>query len=231
MSRYAWLLFDADGTLFDFQRAESIALKNTPFQMGLVVPAGYVETYHRINTLLWESFEAGDLLARDVRTKRFQWVFESLGIAGDAQAFSETFLRNLVEASTFLAEAKPLLAQLKLQYRLSLLTNGFADVQHARIARLGVASLFESIIISEEVGVAKPDPAIFDIVLERMGWPDKSTVLMIGDSLSSDILGGSNAGIDTCWFNPESKPNDSDVAPTYEIRRLGELRALLAIKE
>ncbi len=231
MSRYTWLLFDADGTLFDFQHAEAIALKNTPAQMGLIVPALYASTYHQINAALWKDFEAGKLTARDVRIERFRLLFEDLGIAGNSNDFGEAFLRNLIQASTFFAGAESLLLQLKHQYSLALLTNGFADVQHARIARLGVGDLFNPIIISEEVGVAKPDPAIFDIALKGMGHPDKARVLMIGDSLSSDIRGGSNAGIDTCWFNPESSTNETDVVPTYEISNLSDLPALLSIEE
>jgi 2-haloacid dehalogenase len=227
MNRYTWLLFDADGTLFDFQHAEKIALKRTPTEVGLDVPANYESTYHQINAALWKKFEAGQLLARDVRTERFRGLFETLDIDGDSIAFGETFLKILIQESTFFAGAHSLLAQLKQRYRLALLTNGFADVQHARIARLGVGDLFDPVIISEEVGVAKPHSAIFDIALERMGHPDKANVLMIGDSLSSDIRGGSNAGIDTCWFNPDSRTNTTDIAPTYEIRRLSDLPALL----
>lgn len=231
MSRYTWLLFDADGTLFDFQHAEAIALASTPRQMGIVVPSSFAETYHQINASLWEKFEAGELRAHDVRTQRFQQLFEALGIPEDSAPFSEAFLKNLINASSFLAGAEALLAYLKQGYRLALLTNGFADVQHARIARLGVERLFDPIIISEEVGVAKPDPAIFDLALEKMANPAKPTVLMIGDSLSSDIRGGLNAGIDTCWLNLDSIRNDSDIKPTHEIHSLSELLPLLAAED
>jgi YjjG family noncanonical pyrimidine nucleotidase len=223
-------LFDADGTLFDFQHAEAIALKNTPLQMRILPPANYASAYHQINNTLWKDFEAGNLSAQAVRAKRFRLLFEELSLVGDSHAFSEAFLQNLIEASTFLKGAELLLARLRSRFKLALLTNGFADVQHARIARLGLDDLFDPVIISEEVGVAKPDPAIFDIALERMGHPDRTCVLMIGDSLSSDIRGGSNAGIDTCWFNPASSVNETCVVPTYEIARLGELYSLLAME-
>ena len=228
MSRYTWLLFDADGTLFDFQHAEAIALKTTPDQMGLVVPASFVATYHRVNNALWRRFEGGELRASGIRRERFRLLFEDLGLVGDSLAFSEAFLENLIQESTLLDGAQSLIDQLKHQYHLALLTNGFASVQHARIARLGVGDLFNPVIISEEVGVAKPDPAIFDIALAQMGYPDKASVLMIGDSLSSDIRGGSNAGIDTCWFNPSASINRTDVVPTYEISILSDLPALLS---
>ena len=226
MKFYTWLLFDVDGTLLDFQQAESVALNTTPSQMGVVMPAEYVSTYHQINDSLWRDFEAGALSAQDVRTKRFYLLFKELKIAGDAQAFSEGFLKNLIAASAFFEGTEQVLRKLEGQFRLALLTNGFADVQHARIARLGLGELFDPIIISEEVGAAKPDPAIFDFALERMGGPDRDNVLMIGDSLSSDIQGGWNAGIDTCWLNPASITNETDVVSTYEIKHLRELLAL-----
>ena len=230
MTSYRWLLFDADGTLLDFQRAEAIALRNTPLKMGVAVPANYVSAYHQINDVLWQEFEAGNLCAQDVRMRRFQLLFEATNIDGDSHAFSEAFLQNLIEASTFLDGAEPLLTRLRSRFKLALLTNGFADVQHARIARLGLGDLFDPVIISEEVGFAKPDPAIFDIALARMGNPDKASVLMIGDSLSSDIQGGASAGIDTCWFNPSSSANETGVVPTYEIHHLGELLVLLSVE-
>lgn len=225
---YTWLLFDADGTLFDFQGAEDIALTTTPLKMGLAMPDDYASVYHRINASLWRDFEAGSLSAQEVRTRRFQRLFETLNIHEDSQRFSEAFLRELVNATTFLSGARQLLSQLKQRFNLALLTNGFADVQRARIKRLEIVNLFDPVIISEEVGVAKPNPAIFDIALAGMGHPGRDGVLMLGDSLSSDIQGGVNAGIDTCWFNPASNINNTDVAPTYEIQNLGDLPSLLA---
>jgi len=109
MSAYTWLLFDADGTLFDFQGAEDIALRTTPSKMDVVMPANYASTYHKINASLWKDFEAGTLRAQEVRTKRFQWLFEELSLVGDSHTFSEAFLKELINATTFLAGAKQLL--------------------------------------------------------------------------------------------------------------------------
>jgi len=231
MTQYAWLIFDADGTLFDFEHAEAMALTNTPRQLNLAVPAVFSQAYHRINNGLWKRFEAGELLAHDIRRERFSQLFEELELAGDSHAFGEAFLDNLVNETMFLEGAEALINHLKGSYRLAILTNGFASVQHARISRLGLRDLFHPIIISEEVGAAKPDAAVFDIALRKMGDPDKDKVLMIGDSLESDIHGGSNAGIDTCWFNPSSQPNPTSIHPTYEIQRLHELHALLGARD
>ncbi len=231
MTSYTWIIFDADGTLFDFQHAEALALKETPAQMGLQVTADFGDTYHAINESLWRSFEAGISRAQDVRTERFKQLFERLNIAGDSNAFSEAFLKNLIRESTFLEGAESLLALIKNRISLVLLTNGFADVQHARIARLGLEDAFDHVIISEEVGVAKPDRAIFKIAFEQMKRPDKGSVLIVGDSLSSDIRGGTDYGIDTCWFNPNSHANRTDIEPTYEIRFLNEVTDLLSPAE
>ena len=231
MNPYTWLILDADGTLLDFQRAEAVALGNSLIQMGLQVSGDFCDTYHAINDSLWQEFEAGILCAHEIRAKRFMQVFERLGMVGDSNAFSAAFLNNLVRESTFIDGAESLLIGLKNRIGVVLLTNGFADVQRARIARLGLVDTFDHVIISEEVGAAKPDRAIFDIAFERMGRPDKSSVLIMGDSLSSDIQGGLNYGIDTCWFNPDQRANTTGIKPTYEIKHLNDVVDLLLCAE
>jgi len=231
LNSYTWLILDADGTLLDFQQAEAAALGKTLIQMGVQVSGDFCDTYHAINDSLWQEFEAGILCAQEVRTQRFMRVFEKLGIAGDSNAFSEAFLKNVVRESTFIEGAKSLLARLENRIGLVLLTNGFADVQRSRIARLQLADRFDHVLISEEVGVAKPDRAIFEIAFERMRRPDKADVLIIGDSLSSDVQGGLNYGIDTCWFNPNQRSNTTGIEPTYEIGHLDEVAGLLFCSE
>lgn len=227
MTPYTWLILDADGTLLDFQRAEAAALEKTPVQMGLQVSGDFGDSYHAINNSLWQEFEAGILCAHDVRTERFMRVFKKLGIVGDSDAFSEAFLKNVIRESRFIDGAELLLAELRGRIGLVLLTNGFADVQHARIARLGLHETFDHVIISEEAGAAKPDGEIFKIAFEQMGQPEKPRVLIIGDSLSSDIQGGLDYGIDACWFNPDHRANTTRLEPTYEIGHLNEVAKLL----
>lgn len=227
MISYTWLILDADGTLLDFRRAEAVALEETPIQMGLRVSSDFPGTYHAINDSLWREFEAGVLRAHEVRNERFMRVFERLGIAGDSSVFGETFLKNVIRESTFIDGAESLLTRLKNRIGLVLLTNGFADVQRARIAKLGLGDTFDHVIISEEVGAAKPDRAIFEIAFERMGQPDKANVLIVGDSLFSDIRGGADYGIDTCWFNADQRTNTTGIEPTYEIGHLNEIAELV----
>lgn len=227
LRRYDWALLDIDGTLLDFRQAETLALTHTPSELGLNVPEGFLAAYHEINDGLWRQFESGLLSARDVRTQRFEHLFDKLDLPGDPNVFSETYLANLSKHSTFLDGAERLLAGLKDRIGLVALTNGFADVQHARIARLGLQDAFQHVVISEEVGVAKPEPGVFDIVFERIGHPPKDAVLMVGDSLSSDIRGGSDYGIDTCWYNPDHLTNTTHIEPTYEIEHLDDVSGLL----
>ena len=227
MAAYAWLILDADGTLFDFHRAEAAALDRTPRQMGVKVPPEFLSTFRTINASLWKAFEAGRLRAHDVRTLRFAQLFETLRLPGDPAAFSEAFLTNLVRETRFHDGAESLLTSLRHRVGLVLLTNGFADVQRARIERLGLQGTFDHVLISEEIGAAKPHPATFDIAFARMGHPDRRRVLMAGDSLSSDIQGGEDYGIDTCWFNPGRVANGTAANPTYEIAHLGELTELV----
>jgi 2-haloacid dehalogenase len=227
MATYTWLILDADGTLLDFHRAEAAALDRTLRQMGLEPPPEFSSTFRTINASLWQAFEAGCLRAHDVRTLRFAQLFETLRLPGDPAAFSEAFLTNLVRETRFHDGAESLLTSLRHRVGLVLLTNGFADVQHARIEQLGLQDTFDHVLISEEIGAAKPHRAAFDAAFSCMGHPDRRRVLMVGDSLSSDIRGGEGYGIDTCWFNPGRAANGAAAHPTYEITHLSELVALI----
>ncbi len=231
MTRYSWLILDADGTLLDFEAAERRALKRTPEEIGLTVPPAFQETYASVNAELWGAFEQGRIGAWDVRTRRFREVFRRLRLEADPDRFSESFLRNVIHGSTFMHGAEQLLTDLRGRVRLLLLTNGFSDVQRARIERLGLESAFDHVIISEEVGVAKPQRAIFDLALEQMGQPERGSVLVVGDSLASDILGGLSSDLDTCWFNPDREPCPTELRPTYEIVSLEALPSLLGLCE
>lgn len=223
MALYEWLLIDADGTLFDYDRAEAEALAGA-FAEFNVNPASHVaETYREINGWIWRAFERGEISQADLRIRRFEKLFAAVGVRLDATDFSRAYLEHLSRGAHLIDGAESVVRALRSKVRLLLLTNGLADVQRPRLARSAIRGLFDDVVISEEVGVAKPDERIFDICFARMGHPERSSVLMVGDSLTSDIRGGIEYDLATCWFNPKRKPNESGLHPRYEIRTLAEL--------
>jgi 2-haloacid dehalogenase len=225
--RYEWILFDADGTLFDYDRAEASALARTFEQFGLSLRSHAVKSYRRINGEIWRQFEQGRIDQQRLRTRRFELLAEAVGVSFDPTGFSTRYLENLALGVDLIDGAEPLLEALDGRVGLALITNGLQEVQRPRLARSAIGHYFSEVIISEEVGAAKPDPRIFDVAFERMGCPPRDKVLIVGDSLSSDIKGGSDYGIDTCWFNPESRPRVGDHRIRYEIVELAQLLDLV----
>ena len=240
--RYDIILFDADDTLFDFRRSERHAFAQTMTAFGFDYDEAYhLEVYQRVNTAIWEEFAQGRITQKALKVKRFRRLGEALARPDSApihtggasvprndvqpagfnpEAFAEAYETNLGNACFLLEGSEALVRRLRGTHRLGIVTNGLERVQSVRIAQSPIADCFETIIISESVGVAKPDPAIFDLTLARLGHTDRKSVLMVGDSLASDIRGGLNAGLDTCWYNPEGLAGRADIRPTYEIRSL-----------
>jgi 2-haloacid dehalogenase len=228
---YTWLFWDADGTLFDYDLAEAAALEGTFRYLDLHFSPAYAEAYREINHQVWVDFENGRISSAALRVRRFELLFEAVKIQGDASTFSQHYLLHLSQQAQLIEGAEALIQQLAGEFRLALITNGLSDVQRPRLALSPFANRFDEVAISEELGAAKPDPAYFEEVFRRIGahfeTPRRDQVLVIGDSLSSDIQGGINFGLDTCWFNPHAKPPHPTLSPHYEIRRLAELLNLL----
>jgi len=225
---YTWLLFDADGTLFDYEQAEATALQSTFAQFGVPFPPGALDVYHLINGQMWQALEQGQITQAALATRRFELLFETLGQPMPPE-FSPAYLEQLGRCAVLMDGAEAVLKALYPQHRIAVLTNGISAVQRSRLARSTIHGYIHELIISEEVGVAKPDAAFFDLAFERLGQPSKADVLMIGDSLSSDMRGASRYGLDTCWFNPARLPRPEDITLTYEIATLGELTTLLGV--
>ena len=228
---YQWLLFDADGTLFDYDQAERNALKNTFAQLGYPFETEYLAEYRRVNHEIWLQFERGDIDQITLRTRRFELLFQAVNLQADPQAFSPTYLANLAQQTCLIDGARETVRLLGDRFELAIITNGLKEVQRPRFAKSAIHKYLTQIVISDEVGVAKPDPGIFDVAFAQMNQPAKDEVLIIGDSLTSDIRGGLNYGIDTCWFNPAGKRNYHSFVPTYEIGRLDELPGLLGVTQ
>jgi 2-haloacid dehalogenase len=226
---YAWILFDADGTLFDYDAAETAALTASFAQIGRTFPPEHSEIYRRINGRMWVELEKGITTQARIRVERFERLFEEIKVESDPVLFSENYLTNLSRRIELIDGAETTVAALAAFSRLMLITNGIAEVQRPRFAASAIHGHFADLVISEEVGAAKPDPEIFDTAFAMMGHPRKADVLIVGDSLSSDIKGGLDYGIDTCWFNPSGLPTSESVVPMYEIVRIDQLLDLVVI--
>lgn len=227
MQQYTWLLFDADGTLFDYDKAETQALRQTFEQFGHPYQAEYLALYRPINQQLWVDLEHGAITPAALQVRRFELLLQTLGIEGDGAAFGARYLQNLAGAWALIDGAEEMIRALHPAYRLMVITNGLRDVQRPRLNASPIGKYFADVVISEEIGVAKPSSGFFDVAFERMGHPDKRQVLLIGDSLSADIRGGIDYGIDTCWFNPGHLPRPAGWDIRYEISALSQFIILL----
>lgn len=225
--RYDVLLFDLDDTLFDFGMTEKNALHNLFMEYGL--PNGvkdYLPSYKAISKVLWDDLEQGRTTLANIKVERFKQLFLEQALDIDAEVFGHKYIENLGKEVHMIEGVEEMLSNLA-GCRFAVLTNGFTIAQHARIGGSSLKDLFEIIITSEEAGYQKPQPEIFEYILDKLNVTDKSRVLMIGDSLSSDIQGGNNFGIDTCWFNPHVKNNTTAIHPTYEIQTWDQLVEIL----
>ncbi|MFD1772735.1 YjjG family noncanonical pyrimidine nucleotidase [Paenibacillus rhizophilus] len=223
--KYEVILFDADDTLFDYGQAESYALREAFNQFGMPsVFEDCASAYKEINKALWRDLELGLISSAELRVERFTRLFAAHGLDLDPESFSAAYLLHL-GAGIFLIEGAANLSGELAGCRLAVITNGIKEVQYSRIQGSELRDTFAHIIISEEVGSQKPERGIFDHAFARLGLTaeDKRKVLIVGDTLTSDIQGGISYGIDTCWFNPLGKPGDPEIVPTYEIRALSEL--------
>lgn len=228
MKTYRVFLMDADETLFDFKKAEAEGLKNALAEHGIVCTPEIHARYHKINDGLWKQLERGEVTRENLLIERFVRLAEEFSLVLDAVAFNQTYMRCLGEGSFLFDGAEEICRGLCARgAKLYIVTNGTAPVQHRRFAKCPATECFEKIFISEEIGAAKPERAFFDRVLAEIPGVGREEMLIVGDSLSSDIAGGAVAGIDTCWYNPAGKENTSPHSPTYEIRSLEELYKFL----
>ena len=221
------IFFDLDDTLLDFTRAEREALSRA-FRCFDIDPAPTVlDRYHVINREQWELLEEGVLTRAQVQTRRFDLLFEELGVRCSSREACDCYEDFLAQGHWFIPGAVELLAELAPRYDLYLASNGAAAVQQSRLKSAGIGPYFKDIFISEELGADKPGPAFFAAAFSAIPDFNPETALIVGDSLTSDIRGGRNAGIRTCWFNPHGKPARPDITPDYTIRALAELPDLL----
>lgn len=227
MKPYKTLLFDADNTLLDFTRSEREALTDTLTLYGLPCTEDVIATYSRINDAHWKRLERGEITRAFLQVSRFACFLEACGLHADPEKMAVTYPERLATKSFLIPGAEEVTKTLAKTYDLYIITNGNASVQHGRFDPSPIRKYFRGCFISQELGAEKPSSEFFDIVKKSIPGFRPELALVIGDSLTSDICGGVNAGIDTCWYNPKSKQNTGNVPVTYEIRDLRELLTLL----
>jgi 2-haloacid dehalogenase len=221
-----FLFLDLDDTILDFHKAERIALSKTIRDFGVEPTEEVLHRYHLINKWHWEQLELGKLTRAEVLENRFKVLFQELGREVDATACARAYERNLSVGHYFLPGAEEAVEALSKKYRLFLASNGTASVQKGRMTSANLYRFFEKVFVSQEIGYNKPSEAYFDTCFAQIPGFDRAKAIMVGDSLSSDIKGGINAGIATVWVNPEHK-DCGNVKPDYEIESLSQLEALL----
>jgi 2-haloacid dehalogenase len=222
-----YLFLDLDDTILDFHKAERIAVSKTFREFGVEPTEALLHRYHLINKAHWEMLERGELTREQVLVGRFRVLFEELGVAVDPAACTAAYSENLAIGHYFMPGAEEAVERLSKKYRLFLASNGTASVQHGRMTSANLYRFFEKVYVSQDIGFNKPSIEYFERCFAQIPDFDPKKAMMVGDSLTSDIRGGINAGIATCWVNPNHLPGREDIHPDYEIEALPQLEALL----
>ncbi len=221
------VLLDLDDTVLDFHKAEKIALMKALEVHGLNTDEEVLSSYSEINKIHWQRLERGEETRAEVLVNRFCDLFLKFGIESDPAQMKLTYESFLGQGHYFMPGAERMLKDLHGKYRLYLASNGTWKVQKGRIESAGISPLFDGLFVSELVGADKPSVDYFAAVFREIPDFKKSETVIVGDSLTSDILGGNRAGILTVWYNPKGAEKTDVAAPDYEIRDLSELAPLL----
>lgn len=229
--RYPILLLDADGTLYDFEASQAHALerayRGAGFANALPYSPEILNGYSRINQSWWRKLERGECTKEELQLGRFREFFESLGISFDPAAFNQMYMEELGNGTYLLSHAEEVCRELAKTCALYIVTNGVSRTQRRRIGGSALNGLFREIFVSEDAGVPKPEAGYFDYVFSKLGEVNRKSILLVGDSLSSDMQGAENAGLDSCWLNPKGTPLPERPRITFTIRDLRELPAIV----
>lgn len=221
------VLLDMDNTILDFDMAERVAIGRTFTALGVPFNDDTIKRYNLINIQHWEMLERGLLTRQEVLVNRFKTLFDEIGSDCDPFLTQEMYETLLAEGHWFMPGAEKMLEDLYSQYRLFVCSNGTTAVQAGRVKSAGIGHYFEKIFVSEFMGCNKPSREYYECCFAEIPGFDRHRTIMVGDSLSSDIQGGINAGIKTCWYNPKGKSLTGSAAPDYEIQELSQLSGLL----
>ena len=222
-----FLLLDLDDTILDFLKSEDYGIRKTLGDAGVEPTDAVCARYSQINKGFWKRLELGEVTRDELNVGRFHQLFEELGVVADAAGCAAVYMENLSSVHFFLPGAEEAVKRLHQKYRLFIVSNGTASTQQRRLTGANLYPYFEQVFISEIVGVNKPDKLFFDRCFAQIPGFDPEKALIVGDSLSSDIRGGKNAGIRTCWVNPAHKTAPEETRPDYEIEALSQLETLL----
>lgn len=228
MKTYTAILLDMDGTLLDFEKCESNALETIFARYGYPYSPEIRSRYNTINSRLWKEYEEGTISKSIIHSTRFEELFQEIGIQGDGLAFNQEYLAELGKNWYPIDGAREVCRLLSSRFRLYLATNGVGMAQRSRAQGSGILPYLEGMFISQEIGAQKPLTAFFEYAASHISGFRKEETLIVGDSLTSDMKGGLNFGLDVCWFNPRRLENPG-LPLTYEIHSLWELPPLLGI--
>ncbi len=219
------ILFDLDDTIFDFKTAERVALSKALITLG-VEPTDYIiSQYSKYNISQWKRLELGELTREQVKVNRYKLLFDELGIDISPEKATAIYEDNLCIGHYFIDGAENMIKSLYAEeYNLYLVSNGAKRVQDGRLKSSGISKYFKAIFISEVVGYEKPSEKFFEYCFEKIENFKREETITVGDSLSSDIKGGINAGIKTVWFNPNNEINNTQLIPDFEINKLSQIR-------
>jgi YjjG family noncanonical pyrimidine nucleotidase len=226
---YDWIFFDADDTLFDFKIAARQAFGIMMSEVGLSTDPALFEVYETCNSATWRDYEEGKIDAKTLRTRRFERflkAIEKVGAANPAE-MNRLLLENLILHTEMLDGALELLEHLAGQVKMAIITNGLREVQRPRIRRLELDRFFDAIMVSDEMGYAKPHPRFFELTMKEIGHPPKEKILVVGDNINSDIRGAKNAELASCWYNPHGIENTTGIVPDYTIQDIRQVKELI----
>ncbi|QLB14224.1 noncanonical pyrimidine nucleotidase, YjjG family [Mannheimia granulomatis] len=217
--KYQWILFDADETLFSFN--SYLGLKSMLARYHIDFSEQDYQEFQAINKPLWVAYQNNEITAQDIQTRRFAKLSEQTGVT--PFQLNQELMAEMAWVSKPLEGVIETLNALYGKVKMGIITNGFTELQRKRLLNTQTEHFFEILVVSEQIGAAKPDRQVFDYAFALMDEFDRTKVLMVGDTLASDILGGNNSGIDTCWLNVSKIKNETHIKPTYEIHNIKQI--------
>lgn len=221
------ILIDLDNTLIDFNECARHSIINAFNELGFTYTDKVFETFITENVKIWKRLEKGEITKPQLRADRWNIILGKLGIDFDGTILEEMFENGVAKGAYAVDGAYELLDYLKDKYKLYIVSNGFRFVQESRLKIGNFEKYFDDVFVSEDIGIPKPAKEFFDYCFNKLEKPDKNDIILIGDSLSADIIGGINYGIETVWFNKNKEPLPDNIKPTYTVNTLYEIPEIL----